>query len=105
MTDVKRLLDEASPLPWGVESPQKERATLAYIIRERETGPQVANALLAEDAELIAYAVNRLPDHEALRKAAEITSRYWGYSAPHYVTDMRAALDRLRGLERSNLVR
>jgi hypothetical protein len=58
--EARRLLDEASTLPWSIEWPQKERATLAYIIRERETGPQIGNVLLEEDARLIVYAVNFL---------------------------------------------
>jgi hypothetical protein len=66
---MQKLLDEASPLPWASEAPSKERATIHHIIRERGTGPQVANVLLKEDAALIVAAINALPkwlDRDAL---------------------------------------
>ena len=104
MSDVQRLLDEASELPWGAEWPQKERATLAYIIRERETGPQVANVLLADDANLIVHAVNRLPDYEAavdaLERLINVGDALWEDHPPVWMSeadDARAVLRRLRG--------
>lgn len=59
MTDyqeLRRLAEQATPGPWGDEWPQRERATLAHIIREHNDGPQVANVLLEEDAAYIAAA-------------------------------------------------
>jgi hypothetical protein len=72
MTDVKRLLDEASPIPWSQPHPPTiEAATIRHIIREHGNGPQIANTILAEDAALIVHAVNHLPDYEAAVDALE----------------------------------
>lgn len=64
MTDVKRLLDEATPLPWGDP----------FDIHYGDYGWYVPGSPLGEtddsergraDATLAVYAVNRLPDYEA----------------------------------------
>ncbi len=62
MTDVKRLLAEATPLPW-------RHGYRQFDEWERIEGPdkrQVADYLKNDgDAALLVYAVNRLPDYEA----------------------------------------
>ena len=98
MAAVKRLLDEAE-LPWGVQPPSRERATLAHIIRAHETGPQVANVLLEQDAELIVHAVNNLPDYEAAVDALEALTRTESLSVDETfdrIARGHEALDRLR---------
>ena len=78
MTEVKRLLAEATPLPWDRSRPVPEREA---------------------DAALIVHAVNRLPDYEAAVEALERVVNVWTGSRrfmPNAVADARAALARLR---------
>lgn len=67
MIDVKRPLEEATPLPWIGETVLAERGGTSSRITDEE-GRIVA---LADepDRALIVYAVNRLPDYEALVEA------------------------------------
>jgi hypothetical protein len=74
--DLRAAAEAASEGPWGSEPPSRERATIHHIIRERVTGPQVANVLLDEDAAYIALAspdhiLALLDDSKALRAALE----------------------------------
>ncbi|MDP2622293.1 MAG: hypothetical protein Q8Q29_00645 [Actinomycetota bacterium] len=62
-----RLSEAASEGPWAAEPPSREKATLAWLIRERQTGPQVGNVLLAEDAAFIVAAVNYVRDRLAAK--------------------------------------
>ena len=62
MSDVKRLLDEATPRPWTTDQ-VGNIATESAVIGEAFGG--------RADARLIVYAVNRLPDLEALREVTE----------------------------------
>lgn len=74
MTDVKRLLDEATPLPWrevwersdpegdyptGIKGNDGERNN--WVVRHDDD----LGTPLDKNNTLIVYAVNRLPDYEA----------------------------------------
>lgn len=64
MTDVKRLLDEATPLPWEMDHPEDG----VFRIRSgqvRAVDRLVSIDMLRENAALIVHAVNSLPDYEA----------------------------------------
>lgn len=117
MTDVKRLLDEATPLPWAyrlmklpapkrqwcvVRADDHDGKTYLTFMSEDSVGAE-------QDAALIVYAVNRLPDYEAavdaLERLVEISQMY-RFSDVTEVSaetlraaeqDARAALRRLRG--------
>ncbi len=75
MTDVKRLLDEATPLPWGVVMDHSlyDGPMIGAVGSLGPTSLYVAETANAEvgerDAALIVYAVNRLPDYEAAVEA------------------------------------
>ena len=111
MTDVKRLLDEATPLPWVVQEPGENdpgAGTVFIDTHAYEDGPEPVIAepypLGRSDAALIVYAVNHLPDYEALADAAESCLREWDTLGPTGTQDtitehasLRAALRRLRG--------
>lgn len=70
MTDVKRLLDEATPLPW-----KATRKNHWSWIGADDGVPAHQTAVCTDarkpDAALIVYAVNRLPDYEAAVDALE----------------------------------
>jgi hypothetical protein len=100
MSDVKRLLEEATPLPW------KPFADKRHPVEGRvgcvATAPNGATAVCygtnGTDAALIVYAVNRLPDYEAAVEALERCLESWDYGdfdRADYEAG-RAALARLR---------
>lgn len=123
MTDVKRLLDEATPLPWYWE-PRSEvlrcrigaeghrRGVGDYAFLSVEEWPDAPEPLDEQaNAALIVYAVNHLPDYEAAVDALETIERllrpdpagapgyrgrYWALVDDAHDT-ARVALRRLRG--------
>lgn len=74
MTDVLERIEErlaaASERPWVAIPPDR----IAWLIRERENGPQVGTAICAEDAAFIATARNLFPELLAVVRAAERVS-------------------------------
>ena len=80
MTAAKELLDAATPLPWHQGTDD---------IDDADDFPIVSTTwATAEDAALIVYAVNRLPDYEAavealeramsrMLRAADRETRFW----------------------------
>ena len=112
MTDVKRLLEAATPLPWsvwdaprpGIEGGDGPEAASVVVYGEHE---EMEGVSTLENAALIVYAVNRLPDYEAAVDALErmVASCEMGFfdgierpdNDPALV-DARAALARLRGV-------
>jgi hypothetical protein len=108
MTDVKQLLERATPLPWSVgKSVHHDGHNLWQTDTQGDiTSP---NAHLSpEDAALIVYSVNRLPDYEVAVDALErLCDAAEGHEHQHLdgpdcvpavaVADIRAALRRLRG--------
>jgi hypothetical protein len=66
VTNAKRLLEQATPLPWDL---------YAYVNGggrfHRDDRTLVADVYNEGDRDLIAYAVNRLPDYEAAVEALE----------------------------------
>lgn len=98
MTNVKRLLDEATPLPWDYRT----AADAALYGEEDEFLWTPANIDLAVNA------VNRLPDYEAAVEAlervfndvgfSESGDPYWNFTRPEPGgwKQARAALRRLR---------
>lgn len=123
MTDVKRLLEQATPLPWRI-SPGPEVDPTDWVIfggppgadaiwvtnlEEPLTGwatnstafppARVAMQGMEANAELIVYAVNRLPDYEAAVDALHaIYSGEIGFKNPHHpdIAKAREVLRRLR---------
>ena len=92
MTDVKRLLSEATPLPWFHHK---------YDLIVDDLGEPIAQVEDSEaNAALIVAAVNHLPDYEAAVDALESVLRF---AQPEYMSDdgaidnARAALARLPG--------
>lgn len=112
MTDVKRLLEQAIPLPWRVLKDDDYEGTgilgggdewsidegqLAYAQRQVDYFPDEANAAL------IVFAVNRLPGSEAVVEAAgalvtwiDGNGRPKMYPEASGLARLRAALARLR---------
>lgn len=102
MTDVKRLLEQATPLPWMADAPPvtldpvEDRWGIFAAARERNT----CIALLGtdkqdrNDAALIVHAVNTLPAYEALREAGEHLVEFG--PNPTVWRELHAALRRLR---------
>jgi hypothetical protein len=90
MTDLAELEKSASPAPWVVGP-----GTVAWFIRERsDDGPQVGNALLQEDADLIAATRNALPYLLAVVEAAWVETD--AHSARcRCIVEIRRALDAL----------
>lgn len=87
MTDVKRLLYEATPLPW----PEDYGQAIGDDIND------------PADAALAVYAVNRLPDYEAavdaLERLINVGDALWEDHPPVWMSEAdeaRAALRRLR---------
>jgi hypothetical protein len=79
MTDVKRLLDEATPLPWEAHSPYEPDGDYCWISSRKGghvTGADASLRVIA-DHHLIVYAVNRLPDYEAAVDALDEFVRWW----------------------------
>ena len=105
MSEAKRLLDEATPLPWEVGKPSLFPAGRARLIwNGRELFATSWRAKDTEDAALIVHAVNRLPDYEAAVNALErlinVGDALWEDHPPVWMSeadDARAALARLRG--------
>ena len=105
MSDVKRLLDEATPLPWRQSgTPEKPHWYVSgpdVLVHgpAMERGDHVQETIdrWTADAALIVHAVNRLPDYEAAVDAlAEISDAYPHRSGPLWAT-ARKAVARLRG--------
>ena len=72
MSDVKRLLDEATPLPWEVGKPSLFPAGRARLTwNGHELFATSWRAKDTQDADLIVHAVNRLPDYERLADLAD----------------------------------
>ena len=108
MTDVKRLLAEATPLPW--RRIERGGSGLADRIVGQDVLPGYPESVARADPEnaaLIVYAVGRLPDYEDLREMVEAmwdsVENSTGPSTPE--TDMEwearwsrvsAVIDRLR---------
>jgi len=103
VSEAKRLLEQATPLPWRVKS---QSGTFRRAI---EGGPNrgwvVGEIRNFHDAALVEEAVNRLPDYEAAVDALE--SVLGLIEREHTLFDdgtpvlfpARAALRRLRGTE------
>ena len=80
MSDAKRLLDEATPLPWSQRTnkhPQLDGRPWGWIQNNTGISSWPGHTGITwggngeKNAALIVYAVNRLPDYEALADAAE----------------------------------
>jgi len=125
MSDVKRLLSEATPLPWSVGEIRDESDSSGV-------GPDIGSAIVGPagqavvsaynfhccsfpidvdvekaDVDLLLHAVNSLPDYEAAVDALDayldhLDSEYHGCMGWHagqrcqFLQDVRAALARLR---------
>ena len=94
MTDVKRLLDEATPLPWAVHDG-------AILTMRPDDSREIEHD---NDLALIVHAVNHLPAYEAAVDALEwFVQFHSGHVLPPELTnamrDAGAALRRLRGGE------
>ena len=106
MTDAKRLLDEATPLPWTGRRWMHE-----YGYGYFHALPKGQGGITTPDLRLIDYAVNRLPDYEALIPLLEAAQTYInhfvpveaaaidGFDVESWATEARAALARLRETE------
>ena len=115
MTDVKRLLDEATPLPWMwlIDTHEPPRVFLTNDPKDEQE--PIVEGIREPDAALIEYAVNRLPDYEAavdalerlFAQASELELGFIEAAGPtaewarifraDVMNDARAALRRLRG--------
>lgn len=109
MTDAKRLLEQATPLPWMAEQPDTE-SPLWLFAAAREGNTALAHFGVCRggpvdsrdtaDARLILHAVNRLPDYEAALDALEAllatSATYRHPDAPLVLHQARAALACLR---------
>lgn len=69
MSDVTKLLEEATPLPW-----HWDEATGGIRVADRyiKVAPGMNERVIWPDAALIVAAVNRLPDYEAAVDALEL---------------------------------
>lgn len=123
MSDVKRLLDEASPRPWTWD---KRDEHLPQGVRKHANircnndlpwpfGDAAAKRAIVQheswyvhprtaDLDLIVYAVNHLPDYEAavdaLERVLNVGDALWEDHPPVWMSEAdeaRAALRRLRG--------
>jgi hypothetical protein len=107
VSDVKRLLDEATPRPWWELATGSEGFSILPPTGVRGSIARLTNQSFYQDqinAQLIVYAVNRLPDYEAAVDALErleriiaplrIASEYDGIASA--LSQARAALARLR---------
>ena len=113
--DVKRLLDEATPLPWGIdyESPKTIVAhdgTGAFVMRLGDARVFSYAVQMGKNVDLALYAVNALPDyeaavdalvvlHDAAYEALDLTTDDGSHMADLEAArlDASAALRRLRG--------
>lgn len=82
MIDVKKLLSEAAPRPWRSVRGYGPDKFMPKGYRYVQFGPTEAKAdgrgtdqLAPADADLIVYAVNRLPDYEAAIDALDALLR------------------------------
>lgn len=71
MTDVKRLLEAATPLPWHKDLDYFYDGNREQIGHTGECGAAWGHKPWGANARLILYAVNRLPDYEAAVDALE----------------------------------
>jgi hypothetical protein len=99
MSDVKRLLDEATPLPWTTHGPTLADFGSYHTIY----GPhwKVGEIRDYTDTKLVLHAVNHLPEYEAAVDAIEaLLPLCEGLPAAspirHRAEKVRAALARLR---------
>lgn len=104
MTDVKRLLNEATPLPWrvwdaprpGIESDGANGGRGESVVVYGEQN-DMEGVQTPEDAALIVHAVNRLPDYEAVAVILERLLDDLEGTNSFADRGARAALRRLRG--------
>lgn len=68
MTRAKELLDAATPLPWAFDGNRLHPADSEYPVIAGPLGMEAAKTH-PDDAALIVYAVNRLPNYEAAVEA------------------------------------
>ena len=70
MSNVKRLLDEATPLPWGLG---RSSGPPHYVAKGPKGGGNVLCQVFGskDNADLIVHAVNHLPEYEAAVDALE----------------------------------
>jgi hypothetical protein len=104
---AKELLAAATPLPWEAGKPSLLPAGRARLIwNGQELFATSWRAKDTEDAALIVYAVNRLPDYEAavdaLGRVVALADSFLAITEPSSewattMTSARAALARLRG--------
>jgi hypothetical protein len=99
---AKELLEAATPLPWGCEDSSLFSGT--YVTDNSWNAIGAMDE--AADADLVAYAVNRLPDYEAavdaLGRVVALADSFLAITEPssEWATTMasaRDALARLRG--------
>jgi hypothetical protein len=107
MTDVKALLEQATPLPWAVG---KSVSHDGHNLYEPASSGDITSPdahLSQPDAALIVYAVNHLPDYEAAVEALEVIAKedalleanpdaFDGHAARYMQSVARFALARLR---------
>lgn len=111
MTNVKRLMDEATTGPWITQHVPDKAYSGDWYIWGAPSAVSVGDVINEADARLIVHAVNALPDYEAAVNALErlivAAAYYSAYVAPFEqavgapslddaVADSRAALRRLR---------
>jgi len=96
MSEAQRLLEQATPLPWVQGADDINGEVDGY-----EDFPVISTTWATkEDAALIVYAVNRLPDYEAAVDALEeLLPTVPHLIVPEAAVRARAALRRLRGTE------
>jgi hypothetical protein len=102
MTDVKRLLDEATPLPWTVQHDEDWKTDDVFGADGVPViGEEYDTERAAPNAALIVAVVNKAPDYEAAVDALDVlirsTERLTSYRGNDALDDARAAHHRLRG--------
>jgi hypothetical protein len=113
MSDVKQLLEQATPLPWRTILPgdtgwKARRYFRCVAFSTKRDEDYTTSPLIPADARLIVHAVNHLPDYEAAVDALERIARPIGAGyqgdvqdrealVRWMVSEARAALRRLRG--------
>ena len=98
MTDLKRLLEQAPPLPWG-DPEDVHYGDFGWYISGSPLGETDDTEEGRAAMSLATHAVNRLPDYEAavdaLREMVEAGEESWPLNRP-VLANARAALTRLR---------
>lgn len=105
MSDVKKLLAEATPLPWRSKGSRQPWANDAYMVWAKEATQVVPPALnwkeSCANAALIVAAVNALPAYEAAVEALQAIANSDDNDVVEYARfceqTARAALTAVRG--------